>query len=91
MFGRKIDQELLSWSKSERRKPLILRGARQVGKTTSVNALSFQYDQYLNLNLELKPDRDLFNQDYTIEELIKAIHFYKKVPFKRGFKNTAFY
>jgi predicted AAA+ superfamily ATPase len=38
-FKRTIDQELLQWRNSTARKPLILRGARQVGKSTSVRNL----------------------------------------------------
>lgn len=36
------------------RKPLVLRGARQVGKTTIVNEFGQQFDNYLPLNLEKK-------------------------------------
>ena len=37
MFKRKILSKLEAWKQDERHKPLILRGARQVGKTTVVN------------------------------------------------------
>jgi len=39
-FKRKIDDALQQWSMEKRRKPLMLRGARQVGKTTAVRYLS---------------------------------------------------
>ena len=39
MFNRKIIKELENWALRENRKPLILRGARQVGKTTLINKL----------------------------------------------------
>ena len=35
-YKRKIDEELKSWASSNDRKPLLLRGARQVGKTSAV-------------------------------------------------------
>jgi len=56
---------------------LILKGARQVGKTTAVNLFSEQFDQSFYLNLEQKEERGIFEHDYPIEELIQAIFFYK--------------
>ncbi len=44
--------DLIAWKKDKNRKPLILRGARQVGKTTLVNQFSKEYKQYIYLNLE---------------------------------------
>ncbi len=49
---RQIDSELLAWSKSPNRKPILLRGARQVGKTESVRNLAKQFDNYLEINFE---------------------------------------
>ncbi len=79
MFKRDILKRLTAWApkKKNDRKPLILRGARQVGKTTAIHLFSEQFDQYLYLNLELKEERSIFERDYSIEELIQAIFFYK--------------
>jgi len=77
MFDRTIVKELEKWAKKARRKPLVLRGARQVGKTTAVEIFSKQFDQYIYLNLEISSDRKIFEKDYTIEELIQAIFFEK--------------
>jgi len=49
---RKIDQELLIWSKESSRKPLLLRGARQVGKSSAVKELSKHFDNFLEINFE---------------------------------------
>ena len=49
---RKIDIDLNNWVKSRDRKPLILRGARQVGKSTSVKNLSKHFKYYLEVNFE---------------------------------------
>lgn len=49
---RKIDQELLAWSKELSRKPLLLRGARQVGKSSAVKELSKHFDNFLEINFE---------------------------------------
>ena len=56
---RSILRKLEAWAQNPARKPLVLRGARQVGKTTLVNEFAKQFDQYLYLNLEIKNDRDL--------------------------------
>ena len=52
-FKRLIINELIEWKNSVERKPLILRGARQVGKTSVVHQLGGKYKQYIYLNLEL--------------------------------------
>ena len=52
MFKRDILFHLERWKVDTHRKPLILRGARQVGKTTVVNEFGKQFDNYLYLNLE---------------------------------------
>ncbi|MBC8342754.1 MAG: ATP-binding protein [Bacteroidetes bacterium] len=84
MFKRDIIGKLSAWAKKSDRKPMILRGARQVGKTTAVKLFSEEFDQYLYLNLELKVERNIFEQDYPIEELIQAIFFYKDQVKQKG-------
>ncbi len=51
MFSRTIIKDLEAWAKKSDRKPLVLRGARQVGKTTAVNIFAGQFEQYIYLNL----------------------------------------
>ena len=90
MFDRVISATLNTWANSEERKPLILRGARQVGKTTVVTEFSNNYDQFLSLNLEKKADRDLFEQDFSIDALIAAIYFHKNQTIKPEGKTLIF-
>ena len=52
MFKRKIIDKLEEWKNADRHKPLILRGARQVGKTTIVNEFGSQFENYLYFNME---------------------------------------
>jgi len=80
MYQRIINQSVIEWSQKRDRMPLILRGARQIGKTTIVNEFGQRYTQFLKLNLEIKADRDLFERDYEIDDLISAIHFHLKKP-----------
>jgi predicted AAA+ superfamily ATPase len=77
MIQRKAIAELLQWKERSDRKPLVLRGARQVGKTTLVEELSKYYDVFLHLNLEKKSDRDLFEQYDDVYELLRAIFMQK--------------
>jgi len=84
MFKRDILKKLSVWAQKKDRKPLILRGARQVGKTTAIHLFSKLFDQYLYLNLELKDKRNIFERDYPIEDLIQAIFFHKEQVKREG-------
>ena len=84
MFNRTIIDKLKQWAKSPNRKPLILRGARQVGKTTAVNLFSKIYDQFISLNLEIKEEADLFNNELPISELVQSIYLYKNIANTKG-------
>jgi predicted AAA+ superfamily ATPase len=79
MFKRTITAFLESWKNKNQRKPLILRGARQVGKTTVVKHFGQQFDHFLYFNLELRQDRQLFEQDLPITSLIQSLFLYKKI------------
>ena len=76
MFSRNALTLLRNWAKKENRKPLILRGARQVGKTTLVNEFSKDFDTYLYLNLEEPRAADLFETDKGIDDVLSAIYLY---------------
>jgi hypothetical protein len=86
VFNRNIIQELYEWKKKENHKPLILRGARQVGKTTIVNLFAESFEQYIYLNLETPEDRTIFESDYSFTQIIDAIFFLKDR--KKEFHNT---
>lgn len=77
MFERSIVGELEKWLKKKDRKPLVLRGARQVGKTTVINQFAGRFEQYIYLNLELPDDREPFEKFSTIETLVQALFFLK--------------
>ena len=49
---RLIDKHLLEWASREVHKPLLLRGARQVGKSTAVQELSKKFDTFVEINFE---------------------------------------
>ncbi len=68
-------EELRRWKDSSDRKPLIIRGARQVGKTTLVNQFAEEFDCYLYLNLDRTRDLNLFLED-DIHTLLDKIYFH---------------
>lgn len=74
MINRSAFKYIEQWSESEDRKPLILRGARQVGKTTLVIEFSKKFDVMLSLNLDKPEDKLLFDHYSNIVELTDAIY-----------------
>lgn len=72
-FYRKIQPKLQEWRHYDSRKPLILRGARQVGKTTAVNEFGASFGQYIYLNLEKPKDAAHFEDYKDINELTQRI------------------
>ena len=84
MIQRKIMESLLQWKERDDRKPLVLRGARQVGKTTLVTEFGKHFDVFLSLNLEKTADRNLFEQYDEVNELLRAIFLYKKKKINGG-------
>lgn len=77
MFKREALKFLNNWKEKPDRKPLVIRGARQVGKTTLVNIFSIQFKQYIYLNLELTEERKIFEDKNNFEEIIDALFFLK--------------
>jgi uncharacterized protein len=75
MFQRNIFLELNNWANNKARKPLILRGARQVGKTTVVHQFGENFDDFISLNLEKMAHRTFFETYTTVDELLKQIFF----------------
>jgi uncharacterized protein len=76
MFNRDINIELKKWAAKPSRKPLILRGARQVGKTTAVDLFSKDFDQYIYLNLEKEEQRDIFERQYPFDDLLTTLFIF---------------
>lgn len=73
MIERSVYQYLIEWKSKEDRKPLILRGARQVGKSTLVSQFSKEYKQKVMLNLEKPEHQKFFDQYETLDQIVEAI------------------
>jgi predicted AAA+ superfamily ATPase len=73
-FRRKIDQELLTWSLELKRKPILLRGARQVGKSAAVRELAIHFEHFLEINFEEQKEvHKLFAGDLAPIELCRNL------------------
>lgn len=74
-FKRKIDKFLADWKNNHSRKPLIVKGARQIGKTESI--LHFAHENYENvvyINFVLdKKYTTIVNDGYDVETVVKNI------------------
>ena len=68
MFVRNLILQLRKWRENINRKPLVLRGARQVGKTTLVKEFGKEFDAFISLNLE-KEDADIFRKFSKVEDV----------------------
>lgn len=84
MIYRQLTEELQKWSERDNRKPLVLRGARQVGKTTLVNELGKKYDIYIKLNLEQSSDAEIFAKSDNVKEIYQYICLKKKIKVDEG-------
>ena len=74
MINRNYINDLNQWRKRAKRKPLILRGARQVGKTTLVDEFGRSFAIYLKLNLEEPEHLQLFEDYQNMDTLLTGIY-----------------
>lgn len=75
LLKRKIDKYLTDWKNKPDRKPLIIKGARQIGKTRSVEWFASQnYASVIEINfIEQKKYREIFNDGFEVDAILKNI------------------
>lgn len=75
---RSLYSKLISWKNSSNRKPLLLQGARQVGKTYLINEFGRkEYSNMIYLNFEQNPDiKTLFDNELKPEKIVNNISLY---------------
>lgn len=82
---RKIDTALLEWKKEKGRKPLLLRGARQVGKTSAVVHFASRFEYFVQVNLdESRTYQQLFEQADRIESVVEQLSILTGIPILPG-------
>ena len=72
---RKIDDYLIEWKKNENRLPLIIKGARQIGKTNAIrNFGKNNYKTFIEINFALQPQfKTIFEEGFEVDNIIKNI------------------
>lgn len=74
-LDRKIDNFLVEWKKNPNRLPLIIKGARQIGKTNAIRNFGFNnYKTFIEINFVLNPEfKTIFDRSFNVDEIIKEI------------------
>ena len=77
ILKRKADAFLKKWKSDPDKKPLIIRGARQIGKTKSVEYFAENnYKNFININFILQEEyRSIFDDGYEVDKIVKNISF----------------
>ena len=73
-YTRLIDKHLADWATGTRHKPLLLRGARQVGKSTAVRHLGESFTSYVEINFEKNPEfKALFDENLDVTRITSQL------------------
>lgn len=77
-FKRKIDSYLLEWKESKYKMPLIVSGARQIGKTNAIRNFGTQnYKYFIEINfIEENFYKDIFDEGYKVDNILKRILYH---------------
>ena len=75
LLRRKVDAYLIDWKNNPDRKPLIIKGARQIGKTRSIEWFASQnYKSVIQINfVEQTKYREIFNDGFEVDSILKNI------------------
>lgn len=72
---RKIDDVLVSWKNSNNKMPMIIKGARQVGKTNAIRNFGEEYySTFIEINFALQPQfKTIFDDGFEVDSIVKNI------------------
>ena len=75
LLKRKIDKYLLEWKRNPERNPLIVKGARQIGKTVSITSFAeANYKSVIKINfVEQQKFKNIFSDGYEVDLIVKNI------------------
>lgn len=79
-FRRKAYEYLKAWKDRASRKPLIIRGARQVGKSTLVRQFAAEFPHVIPLNMEKPAHRQWFDQLEDVHQISEALFLSSNTP-----------
>jgi predicted AAA+ superfamily ATPase len=77
---RHVLKELLNWKTTSDRKPLIIRGARQVGKTTLIHQFAKSYKNKILLNLEIAEEKRVFTDFDHVKNVVESLFISHNIP-----------
>lgn len=84
-FRRHIDEQLQQWKEAPRRKPLLIRGTRQVGKSTAVREFGKLFRFFVEINLEKQPDLlQLFPANIDVKKTCEKLSGTLGIPIVPG-------
>ncbi len=84
-ISRNIDAQLLTWKENPMRKPLLIRGARQVGKSSAIRHFGKEFKYFAEVNFERhKAIKSFFQGDIDVHLIAQKIASYINVPIKEG-------
>ncbi len=79
ILKRTLESILEAWKKNPNRKPLILRGARQTGKTTLIKKFAKSYRHHIILNLEKSSDAAIFNKNLEVKSIVESLFLSRNI------------
>ena len=84
-FKRAIDIKLREWADSSTRKPILLRGARQVGKSTVVDNLGKSFESFVKINFERQPEYNtVFSSNLDVRRIVSQLAAISGKPIEEG-------
>ena len=84
-YKRSIDLYLTEWASRSTHKPILLRGARQVGKSSAIRHLGKQFECFLELNLEMEPQyKKIFKPDLNVNRIVSQISAMAGIKIEEG-------
>lgn len=84
-YNRKIDSYLVEWKNSAPLKPLLLRGARQVGKSSSVRNLAKSFRHFIEIDFGIDmPAKQVIEQNQNIEQICSQLALIYNTPIEDG-------
>ena len=84
-FRRHIDEQLQQWKEAPRRKPLLIRGTRQVGKSTAVREFGKLFRFFVEINFEKQPDLlQLFPANIDVKKTCEKLSGTLGIPIVPG-------
>lgn len=84
-FKRHIDRYLAEWKEDKFRKPLLIRGARQIGKSSAARHLGKSFRYFVEINLERDQElKELFGKNIDVKKICSQLSTIAKTPIIAG-------